>query len=130
MTVANASPIAAETKSALANNAAASAPSRAAVRAVLPRVDVYENPEELLLVADVPGATASSVNVRLEEAVLTLGAEYTRVDGSITRYQRAFQVPDTIDADQITAELKDGVLQVHLRKLERAKPRTIAVTAN
>ena len=130
MTVANASPTASETNSALTNSAAASAPGRVAVRTLLPRVDVYENAEELLLVADVPGATAESVDVRLDEAVLTLGAEYTRVDGSIRRYQRAFQVPDTIDADQVTAQLKDGVLQVHLRKLEKAKPRTIAVTAN
>jgi len=125
MTVASTNPIASENKSTLAHGPAVNAP-----RTVLPRVDVYENTDELLLVADVPGATSESVNIRLDEARLTLSADYTRVDGSIVRYQRAFQVPETIDADQITAQLKDGVLQVHLRKLEKAKPRTIAVTAN
>lgn len=105
-------------------------PSQARVRTLAPRVDVFENSEELLLVADVPGATPQSVHIRLEDGALSLGAEYARADGLSVRYQRGFQVPDTVDADQITAQLKDGVLHVHLRKLEKAKPRTIAVTAN
>jgi HSP20 family molecular chaperone IbpA len=125
MTAPNTNLATSENKSALANPAA-----QAPVRTFLPRVDIYENSDELLVVADVPGATSESAHVRLEEAVLTLGAEYTRVDGSVVRYQRAFQVPETIDPDQVTAQLKDGVLQVHLRKQEKAKPRTITVTAN
>jgi HSP20 family protein len=97
------------------------------VRVFQPRVDVYENADELLLLADMPGASADSVNIRYEDELLTLQAQRTAADGPTLRYQRAFQVPDSVDPEQISAELKQGVLHVHLRKAERAKPRTIEI---
>jgi HSP20 family molecular chaperone IbpA len=93
-----------------------------------PRVDVYENADELLLLADMPGASAESVNIRYEDELLTLQAQRTAAaDGPELRFQRAFQVPDTVDPEQISAELKQGVLHVHLRKTAKAKPRTIEI---
>lgn len=102
-------------------------PNTAPVRELQPRVDVYENADELLLLADVPGATADSINVRYEDAELRLEAQRTAADGPKLRYSRAFALPDTIDPDRITAELKHGVLHVHLGKVEKAKPRSIAI---
>lgn len=95
-------------------------------RELRPRVDIYENPDELLMLADMPGADAESVNVRLEAAQLTLQA-LRASEGQGVRYHRAFQVPDLIDPEQVSAELKNGVLHVHLRKSEAAKPRTIPI---
>lgn len=97
------------------------------VRELRPRIDLYENADELLMLADMPGANAKSVSIRIENALLTLTAERASVAGQNIRYRRAFQVPDTVDPEQISAELKEGVLRVHLRKSERAKPRTIAI---
>jgi HSP20 family protein len=96
-------------------------------RELRPRVDVYENADELLMLADMPGANASSVAIRLENSLLTMTADRTAANGQNVRYHRAFQVPDTVDPEKISAELKQGVLHVHLSKSERAKPRTIAI---
>jgi HSP20 family protein len=67
------------------------------------------------------------VSVRYEDELLTLQAQRTAADGPNLRFQRAFHVPDTVDPDQITAKLEQGVLHVHLRKAAKAKPRTIEV---
>ena len=99
------------------------------VRELRPRVDVYENTDELLLLADMPGATAASVNVQFEDGRLTMAADRVGTDGEKLRYLRAFQLPDTVDPEKIAAELKHGVLHVHLPRAERAKPRTIAIRA-
>ena len=106
-------------------------------RTVSPAVDVYENDHEILLVADVPGADKSRIQVlfdrdrltieapRLEASTGTLLAgEYSAAD-----YARTFLVPQAIDADGIKAELDRGVLQVHLPKPAAARPRQIAVTS-
>jgi HSP20 family protein len=109
-----------------ANQAAKPAAQPAPVRELRPRVDVYENADEVLMLADMPGASADTVNVRLEADQLTMQA--LRAQEGI-RYRRAFQVPDTIDPEQVSAELKQGVLHVHLKKSEAAKPRTIPIRA-
>jgi HSP20 family protein len=99
-------------------------------RVLRPQVDIYENADELLLLADLPGASSESVDIRLEDGVLTLQADRSSADGRALRYRRAFHVPETVDPEKISAELKLGVLHLHLRKLEKAKPRTIAVSVN
>jgi HSP20 family protein len=117
------------TPNASIDTAKAAAP-KGPVRELRPAVDIYENADELLMVADVPGASSESVNVRFEAALLTLQADRVSADGRVARYQRAFQIPDSVDPDKISAELENGVLQVHLRKFEKAKVRTIAVTTH
>lgn len=96
------------------------------VREVRPAVDVYENADELLMRADMPGASADSVKVRLENTLLTLQAQREGADATL-QYYRAFQVPDSVDPEGISAELKQGVLHVQLKKHERAKPRVIPI---
>jgi HSP20 family protein len=104
---------------------------------VAPLVDVYENKNELLLVADVPGATAEGVRVHLEKGQISIEARRA-VDPQGTAlqteyrprdYYRAFSVPDGIDGSKIEATLTAGVLRVRLPKSESVKPRRIEVKA-
>ncbi|MGB2985344.1 MAG: Hsp20/alpha crystallin family protein [Phycisphaerae bacterium] len=102
-----------------------------------PSVDIVERPDELLVVADVPGVTAESVNVRYEHGELTLEAHVEprqRADTSyllreygVGAFRRVFRLNETIDAEQISAEVGNGVLTLHLPKAESAKPRRIKV---
>jgi HSP20 family molecular chaperone IbpA len=102
---------------------------------VAPFVDVYENKDELLIVADVPGATKEGVTVNFDKGQLTIEArradahrgtsvlaEYRPRD-----YYRAFTVPQGIDASRIDAQLSAGVLRLRLPKSDAAKPRRIEV---
>jgi HSP20 family protein len=106
-------------------------PAARPVREVRPAVDVYENDDQLLMLADMPGANAESVNIRLENALLTVQAQRVWNDGSegALQYHRAFKVPDSVDPEGISAELKQGVLHVQMKKYEKAKPRTIQIRA-
>lgn len=99
------------------------------VRELRPAVDVYENADELLMRADMPGASADSVKIRIENSLLTLQAERQGAEATL-RYYRAFQVPDSVDPEGISAELKQGVLHVQLKKHERAKPRVIQIRSS
>ena len=91
-------------------------------RLATPRVDVYENEEELLLVADLPGVRAEDLDLRVEADTLTLRARRGDLD-----YERTFALPSGIDADKIEATLKSGTVHLHLPKTEAVKPRTIKV---
>lgn len=112
--------------------------------ATRPRVDVFENAHEYLVVADVPGVAKDGVDVRFESGELriearraaskttdatqqanVLGEEYRIGD-----YRRAFAMPDGIDAEKIEAELAHGVLRVHLPKSAAKRPRRIDVRAS
>jgi HSP20 family protein len=99
---------------------------------VPPPVDIYENVDEILVVADVPGARTDSIMVRLEKNELYLHARREeeagpRSGGAGVDYTRTFVVPPGIAADRITAEMNGGVLRIHLPKDDAAKPRKIAV---
>jgi HSP20 family protein len=105
-------------------------------RAVTPAVDVFENGEELLVVADVPGVSADGIDLRVENDILTLSAkrlprngdspalvrEYDEVD-----FSTAFRIPAGIDASAVTAETTHGTLVVKLPKAAAAKSRKIPV---
>lgn len=105
-------------------------------RAIAPPVDVFENEEEYLLVADVPGVPANGINLTLENNTLTLQAhratsrdaspalarEYDEADFATT-----FRIPAGIDSAAIVADTKNGALFVHLPKAAAAKPRKITV---
>lgn len=109
--------------------------------AVRPRVDVFENDAEYLVVADVPGVTKDALDVRFEEGELRLEArrraappapdarllaeEYRAAD-----FRRAFAMPEGVDADKIDAELANGVLKVHLPKSAARRPRRIEIRAS
>lgn len=103
-----------------------------------PRVDIIETEGELLLLADLPGVKESDVDIRFENGELTLHAR--RAAASIPAepllwesqagdFFRTFRITERIDASKISADLKNGVLTLHLPKVEAVKPRKIAVKA-
>jgi HSP20 family protein len=105
--------------------------------AVAPAVDIYENAEELLVVADLPGVTQESLSLHLAKGELTF--EGRRSDAAeagvapannLPDYRRSFLVPQGIDAERISADLTAGILRVHLPKSASLKPRQIPITAS
>lgn len=93
--------------------------------AVAPAVDVFENKDEVLLVADLPGVDADTLRVHVEEERLVIEARRGDWD-----YRRAFVMPDGIDRDKIVAQLAHGVLRLQLPKAAAVKPRRIDVKAS
>jgi HSP20 family protein len=110
-------------------------PTESRFRTVSPACDVYENGNEFLVIAEVPGVEDKHVDLRLDRTQLSIQAVRSPAggdgDGSTpqTRYVRVFEVPDTIDASSITASLHNGVLSVHLPKAAQARVRQITVSA-
>lgn len=109
-------------------------------RSYIPNVDILERKDELLLIADVPGARSDGVNIDYERGVLTLQAavvprqddsrtNYLLQEYGVGNYSRTFQVGEGIDASKISAEISAGVLTVHLPKAEKLRPRKIEVKA-
>ena len=101
-----------------------------------PRVDIYETENELLLYADLPGVRAEDVDLRYEAGELTLHGKVRPRERTEQFYQweyeegdffRVFQVHESIDGTRIAAECKNGVLTVHLPKVEAARPRQVKV---
>ncbi len=102
-----------------------------------PSVTVYETKDEYVFEAELPGWTRDQVSISFENQTLTLsgnreliqgeGRQYHRVEGFYGQFTRSFTVPGGVDFNRVEAELKDGVLIVHLPKREEAKPRQIEV---
>jgi HSP20 family protein len=117
------------------NGATTTAPETARSVAVTPRVDVLETENEFLVVADMPGVKSEDVDIRFEKGELTVhgkracgcNSESTFREYGATDYHRVFGVADSIAADRISAELKNGVLTVQLPKVEAVKPKKISV---
>lgn len=104
-----------------------------------PRVDIYEDTNELILRAELPGLERKNVELVVEEGTLTLRGErhleredkrenYRRVEGWYGNFARTFALPTTVDREKVRAEMREGVLYVHVPKREGAKPRTITIT--
>ncbi|MCC6624116.1 MAG: Hsp20/alpha crystallin family protein [Deltaproteobacteria bacterium] len=104
---------------------------------VKPAVDIYESADELLLVVDLPGVQPGDVSVDIDKDILTIqakregrpngGARVLAGDTQPFDYKRVFTVPNTIDPDKIKADLVAGVLEVHLPRHEKTKPRRIQI---
>lgn len=104
---------------------------------VRPPVDIYENKEEYLVVADLPGVNSDTLEINLDADRLTLtGKNVDEAAGSVVEreyrlfdYARTFQLPNVVDRAKVSAELKNGVLTLHLPKVDAVKPRRIEVKA-
>lgn len=102
-----------------------------------PVVDIYENETEILLYADMPGVAKENISVNIDNGKLSVsGVRRLETAGSAgweefgdVEYLRNFSVPQTIDVAKVNAELKDGVLKLHLPKSEAARPRQIEIKA-
>ncbi|MBX3303287.1 MAG: Hsp20/alpha crystallin family protein [Nitrospira sp.] len=103
-----------------------------------PSVDISETESEYQIKAEIPDVKKEDVKVTLEDGVLTIqgerkyekeekGKKYHRIERSYGSFVRTFSLPDVIDDDKVQAEFKDGVLNLHLPKSEKAKPKAIEV---
>ena len=101
-----------------------------------PRVDILETEDELVLFADVPGVGPDMVDIKYENGELTLQARckprqsetsYALCEYGVGDFYRVFTLDESINADKISAEIKNGVLTLHLPKSEAVKPKKIKV---
>ena len=107
--------------------------------AFVPRADIYETAEAITVVADMPGVDESSVEITLENKVLTINGEVemeppeghtlSYAEYQVGDYQRAFSLSDQIDREGIEATVKDGVLRLHLPKTTETRVKRIAIRA-
>ena len=106
-------------------------------RAFLPATDIFETEQALTVVLEMPGVGKDSVEVSVEDTILRIEGriDYSRYVGlqpvyaeyNIGHYVRSFQISNQIDQAKIRADMKDGVMTLVLPKVEKAKPRRIAV---
>jgi HSP20 family molecular chaperone IbpA len=105
-----------------------------------PAVDIFEDENAITLLADLPGVKASDLTIDLRENTLTLTGRITPPEqpGEVDimreyragTYVRQFTLAETIDQPKIAAKLSGGVLRLELPKVEKVKPRQIAVQSN
>jgi HSP20 family protein len=109
--------------------------TRAQERYIQPPVDIYETPDGLVLLADMPGVTPSDLTIRLEDNILTIQGKAKHLIESEPIYRefelinffRQFELSDQVDQEKIAARLTHGVLMLELPRAEKAKPRQIPV---
>ena len=101
-----------------------------------PRFDIWGNEDEMILYGDLPGVMPEDLDVRFENPVLTIHGKvsprhndikFLHGEYGIGDFHRTFTVGEAIDTERISAELKNGVVTVHLPKSEKVKPRRIEV---
>jgi HSP20 family protein len=126
------------TETVASDSAEASAASKASplriVRTFRPAVDVLEGDAGFRLVVDLPGVSSEHLTVGFDSGNVTVAGHRPlgrqARDGSqlAVAYERGFELPDSVDAAQITAELAHGVLTLELPRSDASKPRAIPVT--
>lgn len=103
-----------------------------------PAVDILETEKEYLLKVELPEVKKEDVQITIREGVLTISGErklekeekdkkFHRIERSYGMFVRTFSVPVDADETKIAADFKEGVLQVHLTKLDKPRPKTIEV---
>jgi HSP20 family protein len=104
----------------------------------IPTVDISETDTEFLIKAELPDIRKEDVKITLQHGVPTIqgqraqekeeqGTRYHRVERAYGTFARTFTLPDSVDDTKVKAEFKDGVLNLHLPKSEKAKPKAIEV---
>ena len=107
--------------------------------ALVPPVDVLEDRTGITLYADLPGVSKERLNAHIEGDILVIDAEMglempkdmeaTHVEVNLPRYRRVFTLSKDLDPGRMQAELKQGVLRLHIDKAEHARPKRIEVSA-
>lgn len=106
---------------------------------LLPPVDVIEDSAGITLLADLPGVSKDKLNLQLDKNRLTIEGDVgvdlpqemqsTHAEVRLPRYRRIFTLSSELDSDKASAELKNGVLKLHIPKASHAQPRRIPVNA-
>jgi HSP20 family protein len=103
-----------------------------------PRVDVKEDDKRFVILADIPGIDPADIEVSMDKGTLTIKGErkqeaaeentrFTRRERAHGAFLRRFALPDSADAEGITAHGRHGVLEVSIPKRAEAAPRRIAI---
>jgi HSP20 family protein len=106
----------------------------------IPHVDIHEEAERFLVVADVPGVDGKDIEITAEKGVLTIKGQrtsekkssedgYERVERASGTFLRRFTLPETADAESIKATQVNGVLEVSIPKRPQEQPRRISIQA-
>ena len=104
-------------------------------------MDIFENDNNIVLKAELPGVDPKDVEVRVEDNTLYLKGErkfekevkednYHRIERSYGSFARIFALPGSIDSEKVQAEYKDGILSLTIPKREEAKPKTIKINVS
>ena len=102
-----------------------------------PAVDVSELSNQVVLKYDMPGVDKNNIEITVEKGTLSVIGNVSREDlgtpvyqeTRVGNYRRDFTLPDDVDADNISAEMTNGVLIIKIDKPEKAKPKTIAISS-
>jgi HSP20 family protein len=103
-----------------------------------PLVDIREDEKEYLIQAELPDMKKEDVRLTVENDVLAISGErkfekeekdrkYHRIERAYGSFVRSFSLPEDADGGKVTADFKDGMLQVHLPKSVKAKPKAIEI---
>src|SRR5690242_11855523 len=106
----------------------------------IPALDVWETESEIIYALDLPGIPEDKISVELDDGALTISAErermqeesqdrFYRFERRYGTFTRTFGVPQGVSESDVSADYKDGVLEVHVRKPEQPKPKRIQVGA-
>ncbi len=106
-----------------------------------PAVDIVEDDKEYLIKVEIPEVEKDEVKVTVESGTLTISGErksekeeknkkFHRIERYYGRFVRSFTIPDDVEDGKVNAEVKDGILRVHLAKSEKARPKQIEVRVN
>ncbi len=104
----------------------------------VPRVDIKEEPDQFVLYADLPGIDPAQIEVQMDKGILSIKGErqgesrsqaerFSRIERRYGSFHRRFALPDSADADGITASGSNGVLEIRIPKKPAATPRRIQV---
>jgi len=104
----------------------------------VPVTDIFETPEALTVVLEMPGVDRNSIEASVENDVVTIEGriDSTKYEGmrpvyteyNVGHYARSFEISDKVDRSKISAEMKDGVVTIVLPKSEQSRPRKIQVS--
>jgi HSP20 family protein len=105
--------------------------------ALVPPVDVLEDESGITLYADLPGVPKERLDLRIDGEALFIegemglemprGMEATHLEVSLPRYRRVFTLSKDLDPERMQAELRNGVLKIHIQKAEHARPRRVEI---
>jgi HSP20 family protein len=113
----------------------------ATTRTWVPAVDVWETEDSLVYAFDLPGIPEDKISVELDDGALIVAGErdrtqeaseqnYYRFERRFGSFSRTVGLPQGVNEDSISADYRNGVLEVHVKKPEQAKPRRIEIGAN
>jgi HSP20 family protein len=112
--------------------------NRLSIWNVYPKVDIYDNDENIVITAELPGIDKKDIIIDVKDGVLTLKGErsfdnevkedkYYCRERAFGKFERVFRIPDDIDPEKISADYKDGILKIDIPKPEKQKPKQITV---